>query len=83
MIDSLNHTLANPNKSRAFGVTWCDNTWDPYQPVGFLIDGTFIPFHLKDSSAVFTILPPTPGKIHDLFTNHIIVTSDKTWTTSI
>ena len=30
LIQSLDHTLANPNQSRAFGVSWCDNAWDQH-----------------------------------------------------
>ena len=79
MIDSLDHTLANPNQSRAFGVSWCDDAWDQHRPFGFSVDGRFIPFFLKDSTAVFTTRPPTPDEICDLFTNRIILTSDETW----
>ena len=29
MIHILDHTLVSQNQSRAFGVSWCDDAWDP------------------------------------------------------
>ena len=25
------HTLANPNQCRSFGISWCDDAWDPHR----------------------------------------------------
>ena len=30
----LDHTLANPNQCRSFGVSWCDDAWDQHRSLG-------------------------------------------------
>jgi hypothetical protein len=78
--DILDHSLANPNQSRAFGIDWCDDAWDPNRSFGITIDnGTFIPFTMKGSSAVFKTRTPTSTEIRDLFEDRIILTGNDTW----
>ena len=76
----LDHTLANPNQSRVFGINWCDDAWDPNQPFGIqLEENILIPFNLSGSSAIFKTRTPTSTEIQQLFDDRIILTSNQVW----
>ena len=42
----LDHTLANPNQARVFGIDWCNNPINPYQHFGITMGDRFFPFEL-------------------------------------
>ena len=48
----LDHSLANPNQARAFGIDWCDDPFDPNErPFGIKVEDKFFPFELHKSAA--------------------------------
>ena len=77
----LDHTLANPNQSRSFGISISDDAWDQNRAFGMQLDdaNTMIPFQLQGSTAVFMSRPPTEQEKRDLFDTRIILTSDDSW----
>ena len=77
----LDHTLASPNQCRAYGVSWCDDAWDPNRPFGVQVDDpeTLIPFQVKGSTALFVTRTPTGDDLRNLFAERIILTDSNTW----
>ena len=77
----MDHTLANPNQCRSFGVSWCDDAWDKYQSLGIQYAGLelLILFQMKGQTALFMTRTPKEDKIRDLFDNQIILTDSNTW----
>ena len=77
----LDHTLANPNQCRSFGISWCDDAWDPHRLFDIDCKGPdlLIPSHLQGSTALFTTRTPTEDKIRSLYDDQIELTDDATW----
>ena len=57
----LDHTLANPNQCRLFGVSWCDDAWDENRSLGMQLKDPelSIPFKMNGSFAEFETQTPT------------------------
>ena len=80
MRDKIRHTLANPNQSRDFDVSWCDDAWDPNnRPFGIKVGNVFIPFELRGSTALFKTRQPTHDEIEHLYESRITLTSSMEW----
>ena len=81
MLHILDHTLANPNQCRSFGLSWCDDAWDKHCSLGIACEDPdlSILFERKGSTALFTTRTPTKDEIRDLFDDCIILTDSNTW----
>ena len=80
--DVLNHTLMNPNQSRAFGISICDDPWDPHRELGIQLRGrhnTFIPMQLEASTVKFYTHAPTNQEMAELYKDRVCLTSDEEW----
>ena len=77
----LDPTLANPNQCRAYGISWCDDAWDPNRPFGVQVGDpeTLIPLQIKGSTALFITRSPTGDDIEDLSSDRIILTDSTAW----
>ena len=77
----LDHTLANPNQCRSFGISWCDDDWDPNLLFGIDYKGPdlLIHFQLQRSTALFKTRTPTEDKIRNLYDDQIELTNSNTW----
>ena len=77
----LDHTLANPNQCRSFGVSWCDDAWDQHRSLGIECKNPdlSIPFVMDGSTALFETRTPTEDEIKDYFDDRIILTDSNTW----
>ena len=81
MRDILDHTLANPNQCRLFGVSWCDDAWDEHRSLGMQLTDPELSIHFKmnESFAGFETQAPTKDEIKDHFSNCIVLTDSNTW----
>ena len=80
MREILDHTLANPNQCRLFGVSWCNDAWDENRSLGMQLKDPelSIPFKINGSFAEFETRSPTEDEIRDLFDDCIILTDSNT-----
>ena len=81
MREILDHTLANPNQCRLFGVSWGDDAWDENRSLGMQLKDPelSIPFKINGSFAEFVTRTPTDDEIRDLFDDRIELTDSNTW----
>lgn len=78
-LPELENSLINPNQIRAFGITLCDDPYDPYRALGFHdpLTDTFVPFQAEDTFIGWQSRPPTD---HELATcRYVVLTSDQPW----
>ena len=77
----LDHTLANPNQCRSFGISWCNDAWDDNRLFGMKLNDPelSIPFKMNGSFAEFTTGTQTENEIRDLFDDRIQLTDHNTW----
>ena len=77
----LDHTLANPNQCRSFGVSWCDDVWDEHCSLGIECKNLdlSIPFEMEGSTALFRTRTPKEDEIRDHYDDRIILTDSNTW----
>ena len=78
--DRMKNSLINPNQCRAFGISLCDDPYDPHRELG-LYDpqtDTAIPFTHKDSAVGLKTRSPTPEEI-DQCRPHIILSDEAPW----
>jgi hypothetical protein len=72
-------SLINPNQCRAYGISICDDPFDPNRPLG-LHDpktGIFIPFEMQGTTAGFKTRAPQRDEV-DRY-RHIIMCDDAPW----
>ena len=81
MRDIIDHTLANPNQCRSFGISWCDDAWDKNRLLGMHLEDPelLIPFKMNGCFAEFITRTPTEDEIRDLFDDRIELTDHNTW----
>ena len=81
MTTILDHTLANPNQCRSFGISWCDDPWDPHHNLGMTLSDPAleIPFDMVGSTVSFITRTPTEQEYKDLFKSRVILTNEMTW----
>jgi len=74
----LRNSLWNPNQSRAFGVSVCDDPWDPNCDLGFHdpVSDMFVPLAMDGVAFVKTRVPST-DEVYSC--PHIVMTSDSNW----
>jgi hypothetical protein len=74
----LKNSLWNPNQSRAFGLSLCDDPFDPNPELGFydpVSDMSVL--HEMDSVAFLKTCVPSIDEVHSC--PHIVMTSDAEW----
>ena len=81
MTTIIDHTLANPNQCQSFGISWCDDPWDPHRDLGMILSkpALEIPFDMIGSTVSFTTRTPTEQEYKDLFKSRIVLTNEMTW----
>jgi len=74
----LRNSLWNPNQSRAYGISVCDDAWDPNQDLGFHdpVSDMFVPLAM-DGVALVKTRVPTADEVYSC--PHIVMTSDSDW----
>ena len=59
-------TLINPNQLRAYGVSVCDDPWDPFRPIGVQTDFGLIPFQTAGTTLSFVSYSPSQFELDNL-----------------
>ena len=80
--DVLEHTLMNPNQTRAYGIQVCDDAWDPYRQLGIELTGKYnmlIPMMLEGLTAKFYTHAPSDEEMQELYPHRVRLTSDHPW----
>jgi hypothetical protein len=74
----LKNSLWNPNQSRAFGLSVCDDPFDPNHELGFYDPVSDMSVLLEmDSVAFLKTRVPSINEVHSC--PHIVMTSDAEW----
>jgi len=62
--DRMNHSLINPNQSRAYGLSVCDDPTDKHRDIGMqLPDNHFLPFKMCGTTCYFESRSPTVDEL--------------------
>ena len=75
---SLENSLICPQQVRSYGVSMCDDPYDPNRPLGMKCeDGTVIPFNVKKSMIGVTTRCPSLQEYESC--RHLVMTSPQIW----
>ena len=75
---SLENSLICPQQVRSYGVSMCDDPYDPNRPLGMKCeDGTVIPFNVKKSMIGVTTRCPSLQEYESY--RHLVMTSPRIW----
>ena len=77
--EQMRHSLANPNQCRAYGISVCDDPFDPYRELGIQDPQSevCIPFEMDGTVAFFETRIPTEQE--SMESPRIILTSEEEW----
>ena len=75
----MSHSLINPNQCRSFGISLCDDPFDPYRKLSIYDPhtDTTIPLSMRGTICSFITRIPTPDELANCL--HITLTSDLPW----
>jgi hypothetical protein len=75
----LAHSLLNPNQCRAFGLSICDDPFDPHRELGIYdpVTDLTVPMHMMGTIAYVTTRAPTWQEIQNC--PHIVMTDENDW----
>ena len=75
----LGHSLINPNQCRSFGISLCDDPFDPHRSLSIYdpVSEFTIPLTMNGTICSFKSRTPRPNEIQD--SPHIILTSEANW----
>ena len=75
----LKHSLINPNQCRVFGISLCDDPFDPYRKLSLYdpVSDFEIPLMMSGTICSFTSRAPRDNELQDC--PHIILTSENQW----
>jgi hypothetical protein len=75
----LANSLINPNQCRVFGLSICDDPFDPHRDLTIYdpVTDTLIPMEMMGTVAYLTTRAPTWQEIRDC--PHVIMTDNKEW----
>ena len=76
---TLQHSLINPNQCRAYGISICDDPYDPYRELEIVdnVTETKIPLDIEGAIIGVTTRVPTDQELSDCI--YIVMTSDYQW----
>ena len=63
---SMPNTLINPHQLRHFGISLCDDPWDPNRSLGMTTSGPVVPFYTDGPNICFDSRVPTDWEINHL-----------------
>jgi hypothetical protein len=64
--DQMSNSLINPHQLRAYGLSVCDDPWDPNRALGIETGDIFIPFHTQGPNLFFESRSPTTRELDTL-----------------
>ena len=64
--DQMSNSLINPHQLRAYGLSVCDDPWDPNRALGIETGDVFIPFHTQGPNLFFESRSPTTRELDTL-----------------
>ena len=75
----MTHSLINPNQCRSYGLSICDDPYDPHRDLGIYdpVTQTFIPLDMMGTIACVTTRAPTWQEIQDC--PRVVMTDDADW----
>ena len=75
----LDNSLLSPNQCRNFGISLCDDPWDPNRPLGIELREETIPFEFEQNVVYLETRAPTDEELNNPHLRRIELTSDRVW----
>lgn len=77
--DAMPQSLISSQQIRSFGISMCDDPYDPHRPIGIddQVSGIKIPFNTENSMVGITTRRPSLEEVHDC--RNLVMTNELPW----